>query len=80
VPEGLHAEIIHIYDLFLPPDFQPTNQDGEVAELRVSPLADVRREIEGDANFTVDAALVALECLVRHKALDSHWSAVIHAR
>lgn len=79
VVEGLHAEIIHIYDLFLPAEFRPANQDGEVAELRAGLFADVLRELEGDANFTVDAALVALDCLVRHNALDSRWSAAIRA-
>ncbi len=79
VPEGLHSEIIHIHDLFLPADFVPTNQDGEVAEQRLSPLPDVRREIEGDARYTVDAALVAMDCLVRHGVLDTHWASAIRA-
>jgi len=79
VPEGLHSEIIHVHDLLLPPDFVPTNQDGEVAELRLSPLADVLREIEGVAGYTVDAALVTMDCLVRHGALDKRWASAIHA-
>lgn len=66
VPEGLHAEIIHVYDLDLPGDFAPLNQDGEVAEFRRLSLQEVARELEGDAPYTVDAALVALDCLERH--------------
>jgi 8-oxo-dGTP pyrophosphatase MutT (NUDIX family) len=34
VPEGLHREILFVHDLWLPHDFKPVNQDGEVAEIR----------------------------------------------
>ena len=33
VPEGLHREILFAHDLWLPEDFRPQNQDGEVARL-----------------------------------------------
>jgi 8-oxo-dGTP pyrophosphatase MutT (NUDIX family) len=77
VPEGLHFEIIHVYDLYLPSAFQSHNQDGEVAELQLSALADVVRQITSDADFTVYAAPVARDCLVRHDALPAHWAEVI---
>ena len=35
VPEGLHREIIFTHDLWLPGDFRPQNQDGEVARFYV---------------------------------------------
>ena len=35
VPEGVQSEIISIYDLELPADFQPHNQDGEVSEFQL---------------------------------------------
>ena len=79
VPDGLHSEIIHVHDLFLPPDFAPVNQDGEVAELHLSTLADVLCEIQDGARYTVDATLVALDCLVRHGTLDERWASAIHA-
>lgn len=31
-PEGWHDEVLHVFDLLLPDDFVPANQDGEVAE------------------------------------------------
>jgi len=77
VPEGLHAEVIYLHDLFLPPQFAPCNQDGEVSELRLMSLQEVMSAIEGDARFTADAALVAIDCLVRHGVLDQKWSAAI---
>ena len=79
VPEGLHLETIYLHDLLLPPGFEPRNQDGEVSELRLVPCGEVRTQIEGDAPFTVDAAVVTLDCLVRHGMLDEHWARAIHA-
>ncbi len=70
VPEGLHAEIIYVYDLVLPPEFAPCNQDGEVAEFRRLTLRDVARELDADAPYTVDAGLVTLDCLVRRGVID----------
>lgn len=69
VPDGLHAEVIHVYDLDLPEDFAPVNQDGEVAEFRCVRLQEVAAELAGDASYTVDAALVAIDCLRRRGVL-----------
>jgi len=69
VPDGLHAEVIHMYDLDLPADFVPVNQDGEVAEFRCLTLEQVAHELDGDAPYTVDAGLVAIDCLRRHGVL-----------
>ena len=80
VPEGLHAEVIHVHDLVLPADFVPSNQDGEVSELRLVALEAVRAEIEGSARYTVDAAMVAMDCLVRAGVLDGRWREPIRAR
>ena len=66
VPDGLHCETIHIYDLLLPPGFHPENQDGEVAQFRRCSLQQVAAELDGDAPYTVDAGIVALDCLCRH--------------
>lgn len=65
VPDGLHAEIIHIYDLAVPQDFEPRNQDGEVAAFRRLDMQALAAELEGEASYTVDAGLVALDCLYR---------------
>lgn len=69
VPDGLHVETLHMYDLELPPEFQPVNQDGEVVEFRRLTLEAVAAELSGDAPYTVDAGLVAIECLRRRGVL-----------
>jgi 8-oxo-dGTP pyrophosphatase MutT (NUDIX family) len=68
VPEGLHREVLFVHDLWLPEDFKPANQDGEVAEIRRMPLEDVVQDIlTGD--FTLDAGAVMTDGLLRQGAL-----------
>ncbi len=72
VEEGLHNEIIFVHDLVLPESFIPANQDGEVAEFTCMPIAELVSMLEKKPeNFTVDAVLVALDCLIRRGYLGS---------
>jgi 8-oxo-dGTP pyrophosphatase MutT (NUDIX family) len=63
VPEGVQSEIISIYDLELPEDFQPRNQDGEVSEFRLLAFESVNRE-----TLTYEAGLVARDYFNRRAA------------
>lgn len=65
VPEGVQSETIFVFELELPREFQPHNMDGEVAEFRRMPLAQVREILCGDASLTLDASLVILNFLDR---------------
>ena len=70
VPEGLHCEILHAYDLELRHDFMPRNIDGEVSEfMRLDSTAVLERIAQGE--LTVEAGLVALDFLLRHRAIAS---------
>jgi 8-oxo-dGTP pyrophosphatase MutT (NUDIX family) len=69
IPEGLQREWIHVYDLALPPGLVPCNQDGEVAELSLQPLAQALALAAGE-QMTVDASLVTLDFALRHGLLD----------
>jgi 8-oxo-dGTP pyrophosphatase MutT (NUDIX family) len=71
LPEGTQAEQIFVYDLALPADFAPRNQDGEVGEHRLA-------RIEEDA-MTVDASLATLDCLLRRRWIDREDCAGIDA-
>ncbi|MGZ5101834.1 MAG: DUF4743 domain-containing protein [Usitatibacter sp.] len=64
VPDGLHREILFVHDLWLPSEFKPSNQDGEVADIRLEPLEDVVQEIL-DGDFTLDAGAVMVDGLLR---------------
>jgi 8-oxo-dGTP pyrophosphatase MutT (NUDIX family) len=64
VPAGLHREIMFVHDLWVPNDFQPANQDGEVSEIRLMPVEEVIQAIlAGD--FTLDAGTVMVDALLR---------------
>ena len=68
VPEGLHREILFVHDLWLPPEFKPANQDGEVSEIRRMPLEDVMQNLlTGD--FTLDSGAVMIDALLRMGAV-----------
>jgi 8-oxo-dGTP pyrophosphatase MutT (NUDIX family) len=68
VPEGLHREILFVHDSWLPGDFKPMNQDGEVSEIRLLPLEEVVQLIlEGE--FTLDAGTVMIDGLLRQGIL-----------
>jgi 8-oxo-dGTP pyrophosphatase MutT (NUDIX family) len=69
LPEGTQAEQIFVYDLALPDDFVPMNQDGEVGEHRLARIDEVARWIEEGA-LTVDASLATLDCLLRRRWID----------
>jgi hypothetical protein len=64
VAEGVQAEQLFVYDLELPHDFKPANQDGEVSEHRLVSVGEAQRLIMAEA-LTVDAGLVTLDWLLR---------------
>lgn len=64
VPEGLHREIMFVHDLWLPPDFKPANQDGEVSEIRCMPVEEVLQHLLA-GEFTLDAGTVMIDGLLR---------------
>jgi 8-oxo-dGTP pyrophosphatase MutT (NUDIX family) len=65
VPEGLDSNEVEVFDLLLPAGFVPRNEDGEVAGFELLPFAEVRERLRMPHVFTVDAAVVAWNCLQR---------------
>ena len=78
LPEGTQAEQVFIYDLPLPEDFAPRNQDGEVGAHRLARIEEVARWIE-QGEMTVDASLATLDCMLRHRWIDEDACAGIEA-
>lgn len=69
IPEGFQLEWLQVFDLQLPPDVRPVNQDGEVAEMRLMPVAEaLARAAAGE--MTVDATLVTLDFALRRGLLE----------
>jgi 8-oxo-dGTP pyrophosphatase MutT (NUDIX family) len=67
VPEGVQSEVIFVFNLELPRDFEPYNQDGEVAEFQRVPMAEVQRMLGRCSEITLDARLVITRFLERLK-------------
>ena len=64
-PDGLQLETIFVHDLELPAEFRPCGRDGEVVEHRLCDLDDVLALAAQPDTMTVDAALVAVDYLIR---------------
>ena len=70
--DGLQRETLFVHDLELPRAFVPASQDGEAVEHRLVDLGEAARLIAqtaGPDEVTVDASLVVLDYLLRHRAL-----------
>ena len=64
MPQGLHRELLFVHDLWLPEEFTPANQDGEVSEITCQPVEEVIQGLlMGD--FTLDAGAVMIDGLLR---------------
>jgi 8-oxo-dGTP pyrophosphatase MutT (NUDIX family) len=68
VPEGLHREILFAHDLWLPEDFRPQNQDGEVARLYCLSVPETIEAILA-GEFTLDAGAVTVDAFLRNGIL-----------
>lgn len=63
--EGLRIGVQFNYDLELPADFEPRNDDGEVSEFKLWSLAQLEDNLRTADDFMFDAALAKLDLLVR---------------
>ena len=62
--EGVHHEVLHVFNVRLPVDFVPRNQDGEVADFMLIDRVELtERVLAGE--FTADAGAVAAHWLLR---------------
>ena len=83
-PDGLQRESICVFDLTLPPNFVPDNQDGEAVEHRALAHDDAAALIaatQGNDMTTLDACIVTLDYLLRQRnfAVDEDTRATLAA-
>lgn len=67
-PRGLHNETLYTFDLFIPEDFTPTNQDGEVSAFELIKFEEAL-ELLFTENLTPDAMVVTADFLLRKASL-----------
>jgi hypothetical protein len=63
--EGLRVGVQFNFDLELPADFQPRNEDGEVSEFQLWSMERLEKTLRTTDAFMFDAALAKLDLLVR---------------
>lgn len=68
VPEGFQHEEVSVFDLRLPAGLTPQNQDGELHSLALLPVPQALAHAAA-GHMTVDAALVTLDFVLRHRLL-----------
>ncbi len=69
VSRGLHNELLHIFDVVLPPGVVPENQDGEVAEFKRMGVAELAAAM-CDGLLMNDAMIATLDAFARYGLLD----------
>ena len=62
----LRNDTMFVYDLELPADFQPRNNDGEIESFRLMELDEVRGILAAGEDFKFNVALVVIDFLIRH--------------
>lgn len=64
--DGLKPDVQFCYDLELPEDFTPVNDDGEIDEFMLWPIARVAEVVRDTRRFKFNCNLVIIDFLVRH--------------
>jgi hypothetical protein len=64
--KGLRRDILFIYDLKLPADFEPENSDGEVSGFVRWPARQALRVVEETDEFKFNVNLVIIDFAIRH--------------
>lgn len=64
--DGLKPDVQFCFDLELPEDFTPVNQDGEVHEFMLWPIRKAARVVSATRQFKFNCNLVIIDFLIRH--------------
>ena len=63
---GIRDDVLFVYDIELPPDFTPTNSDGEIVRFDLMPAEDVVERVRHTDDFKFNVNLVILDFALRH--------------
>ena len=71
-PEGLRRDLLHCFDLTLPPDWVPVPNDGEVEAFRLLPLEEALSIVRDTDAFKFNVNLVLIDLFLRRGLLDGN--------
>jgi Domain of unknown function (DUF4743)/NUDIX domain len=66
---GVRDDVLFVFDLEMPADFVPTNQDGEIAHFELMPASAVLERVRTSDDFKFNVNLVILDFALRHGIL-----------
>jgi len=64
--DGLKPDAQFVYELELPPDFEPRNTDGEIHDFMLWPIEQVMEVVSETSDFKFNCNLVIIHFLVQH--------------
>lgn len=64
-PEGLRRDVLYCYDLWLPKDFKPSPNDGEVVSFELMNIKDIYRRVCDTNDFKFNINLVLIDLFLR---------------
>lgn len=76
-PEGLRRDVLYVYDLILPEDFEPHPVDGEVENFELWPLAKVFETVRDTDAFKFNVNLVLIDLFIRFGLLKGEAAAML---
>ena len=76
-PEGLRRDVLHCYDLELPPDFQPAPQDGEVSHFELWPIERALDTVRRTDDFKFNVNLVLIDLFIRSRLVTGDEAAIL---
>ncbi len=68
--EGLRRDVLYVYDLELPRDFEPRNTDGEIDTFYLWPIERVLETVRDTDDFKFNCSLVVIDFLIRHGLIE----------
>ncbi|MDH3739853.1 MAG: DUF4743 domain-containing protein, partial [Alphaproteobacteria bacterium] len=70
VAQGLRRDVLFVYDLRLPNDFEPVDQDGEHSSFSRMPAAEALERVAATDDFKFNVNLVIIDFAIRHGILE----------
>jgi hypothetical protein len=66
VPQGLRDDVLFVYDLVVPDDFEPRNTDGEIDEFMLMEAREVLARVRDTDDFKFNVNLILIDFALRH--------------
>ena len=66
VPQGLRDDVLFVYDLETPEDFEPRNTDGEIVEFMLMEAREALAKVRDTDDFKFNVNLIMIDFALRH--------------